>query len=42
MVMVMVDKGLVEAARKSLSNTVGYAWMNALLTVVADPDRTRW
>ncbi|GAA0710473.1 AAA family ATPase [Dactylosporangium roseum] len=36
---VMVDKGLVEAARKSLSNTVGYAWTSALLTVVAaDPD----
>jgi transitional endoplasmic reticulum ATPase len=36
---VMVDKGLVEAARRSLSNTVGYAWTSALLTVVsADPD----
>ncbi|GGM33315.1 AAA family ATPase [Dactylosporangium sucinum] len=35
---VMVDRGLVEAARKSLSNTVGYAWTSALLTVVAaDP-----
>ncbi|WP_238008774.1 AAA family ATPase [Dactylosporangium sp. AC04546] len=32
---VMVDRGLVEAARKSLSNTVGYAWTSALLTVVA-------
>ncbi|MET7392356.1 AAA family ATPase [Dactylosporangium sp. NPDC005572] len=36
---VMVDRGLVEAARKSLSNRVGYAWTSALLTVVAaDPD----
>ncbi|GAA2378342.1 AAA family ATPase [Dactylosporangium salmoneum] len=35
----MVDRGLVEAARRSLSNTVGYAWTSALLTVVAaDPD----
>ncbi|MFG2037796.1 AAA family ATPase [Dactylosporangium sp. NPDC048998] len=34
----MVDRGLVEAARRSLSNTVGYAWTSALLTVVAaDP-----
>ena len=32
-------RGLVEAARRSLSNTVGYAWTSALLTVVAaDPD----
>ncbi|MEV8513495.1 AAA family ATPase [Dactylosporangium sp. NPDC051484] len=29
----MVDRGLVEAARRSLSNTVGYAWTSALLTV---------
>jgi transitional endoplasmic reticulum ATPase len=36
---VMVDRGLVEAARRSLSNRVGYAWTSALLTVVAaDPD----
>jgi transitional endoplasmic reticulum ATPase len=35
----MVDRGLVEAARRSLSNTVGYAWTSALLSVVAaDPD----
>ncbi|WP_432834312.1 AAA family ATPase [Dactylosporangium sp. CA-092794] len=35
----MVDRGLVEAARRSLSNTVGYAWTSALLTVVAaEPD----
>ncbi|MGI5246834.1 AAA family ATPase [Dactylosporangium sp. CA-139066] len=35
----MVDRGLVEAARRSLSNTVGYAWTSALLNVVAaDPD----
>jgi transitional endoplasmic reticulum ATPase len=32
-------RGLVEAARRSLSNTVGYAWTSALLTVVsADPE----
>jgi transitional endoplasmic reticulum ATPase len=31
-------RSLVEAARRSLSNTVGYAWTSALLTVVAaDP-----
>ncbi|WP_433055384.1 AAA family ATPase [Dactylosporangium sp. CS-033363] len=35
----MVDRGLVEAARRSLSNTVGYAWTSALLTVeTADPE----
>ncbi|UWZ49288.1 AAA family ATPase [Dactylosporangium matsuzakiense] len=35
----MVDRGLVEAARRSLSNTVGYAFTSALLTVVAaEPD----
>ncbi|WP_433213623.1 AAA family ATPase [Dactylosporangium sp. CS-047395] len=35
----MVDRGLVEAARRSLSNTVGYAWTSALLTVEsADPE----
>jgi transitional endoplasmic reticulum ATPase len=36
------DKGaraLVEAARRSLSNTIGYGWTSALLTVVAaEPD----
>ena len=36
------DKGaraLVEAARQSLSNTIGYGWTSTLLTVVAaDPD----
>lgn len=32
------SRRLVEAARRSLSNTVGYAWTSALLTVVAtDP-----
>ncbi|MFJ8580515.1 AAA family ATPase [Micromonospora sp. NPDC093277] len=31
-------RGLVEAARRSLANTVGYAWTSTLLTVVAaDP-----
>ncbi|WP_089009745.1 AAA family ATPase [Micromonospora viridifaciens] len=31
-------RGLVEAARRSLANTVGYAWTSALLTVVtAEP-----
>ncbi|MFI5906161.1 AAA family ATPase [Dactylosporangium sp. NPDC051541] len=35
----MVDRGLVEAARRSLSNTVGFAFTSALLTVVAaEPD----
>jgi transitional endoplasmic reticulum ATPase len=34
-----LDPGVFEAARRSLSNTVGYAWTSALLTVVAaDPD----
>ncbi|MFF5230840.1 AAA family ATPase [Dactylosporangium sp. NPDC000521] len=34
-----VDPGVFEAARRSLKNTVGYAWTSALLTVVAaDPD----
>ncbi|MEU1607343.1 AAA family ATPase [Micromonospora matsumotoense] len=28
-------RGLVEAARRSLANTVGYAWTSTLLTVVA-------
>ncbi|MDG6100782.1 AAA family ATPase [Dactylosporangium aurantiacum] len=33
-----LDPGVFEAARRSLSNTVGYAWTSALLTVVAaDP-----
>ncbi|WP_433612876.1 AAA family ATPase [Dactylosporangium sp. CA-139114] len=31
----MVDRGLVEAARRSLSNTVGYAFTSALLSVEA-------
>ena len=32
-------RALVESARRSLSNTVGYGWTSALLTVVAaDPD----
>jgi transitional endoplasmic reticulum ATPase len=30
-----LDPGVFEAARRSLSNTVGYAWTSALLTVVA-------
>lgn len=35
----MVDRGLVEAARRSLSNTVGYAFTSALLNVsAAEPD----
>ncbi|WP_327006716.1 AAA family ATPase [Dactylosporangium sp. NBC_01737] len=34
-----LDPGVFEAARRSLSNTVGYAWTSALLTVVtAEPD----
>jgi transitional endoplasmic reticulum ATPase len=33
-----LDPGVFEAARRSLSNTVGYAWTSALLTVVtAEP-----
>src|SRR4051812_43540232 len=35
----MVDRDLVEAARRSLSNTVGYAFTSALLSVsAAEPD----
>jgi transitional endoplasmic reticulum ATPase len=34
-----LDPGVFEAARRSLSNTVGYGWTSTLLTVVAaDPD----
>ncbi|MEV4828805.1 AAA family ATPase [Micromonospora sp. NPDC049257] len=33
-------RGLVEAARRSLANTVGYAWTSTLLTVVAAEPET--
>ncbi|MEV6705485.1 AAA family ATPase [Micromonospora wenchangensis] len=33
-------RGLVEAARRSLANTVGYAWTSTLLTVVAADPQT--
>ncbi|WP_194823237.1 AAA family ATPase [Micromonospora sp. S-DT3-3-22] len=33
-------RGLVEAARRSLANTVGYAWTSTLLTVVAAEPQT--